>query len=173
MFVFAAVLLCSAIPSQVAFTSPISAVGVPTIAAYGLIALLRRCGLRSLRSLSSRRTFISDAGHDRCTSQWCCSTSSSFWCVGYVVFTASYTVLTGDLGGFATRVDRPVLLLSDSQHVHFACTIFGPVSMFAMLYWYLIPPIKWLWQEQIERALHTTEGHPNAVETPTNLQGTM
>jgi amino acid transporter len=41
MFVFAAMLLCSIIPSQVAFTSLISAGGVPTIAAYGLIALLR------------------------------------------------------------------------------------------------------------------------------------
>jgi hypothetical protein len=41
MFVFAAVLLCSILPSQVAFTSLISAGGVPTIAAYGLIALLR------------------------------------------------------------------------------------------------------------------------------------
>jgi translation initiation factor 5B len=41
MFVFAAVLLCSIIPSQVAFTSLISAGGVPTIAAYALIAALR------------------------------------------------------------------------------------------------------------------------------------
>jgi amino acid transporter len=41
MFVFAAVLLFSIIPSQVAFTSLISAGGVPTIAAYALIAALR------------------------------------------------------------------------------------------------------------------------------------
>ncbi len=41
MFVFAAVLLCIILPSQVAFTSLISASGVPTIAAYGLIVLLR------------------------------------------------------------------------------------------------------------------------------------
>ena len=41
MFVFAAILLCSIIPSQVAFTSLISAGGVPSIAAYGLIALLQ------------------------------------------------------------------------------------------------------------------------------------
>ena len=41
MFAFAAMLLCTIIPSQVAFTSLISAGGVPTIAAYGLIALLR------------------------------------------------------------------------------------------------------------------------------------
>ena len=41
MFIFAAALLCTILPSQVAFTSLISAGGVPTIAAYGLIPLLR------------------------------------------------------------------------------------------------------------------------------------
>ena len=41
MFVFAAALLCTILASQVAFTSLVSAGGVPTIAAYGLIALLR------------------------------------------------------------------------------------------------------------------------------------
>ena len=41
MFAFGAVLLCTILPSQVAFTSLISAGGIPTTAAYGLIALLR------------------------------------------------------------------------------------------------------------------------------------
>ena len=41
IYICAAVLLCTIIPSQVAFTSLVSAGGVPTIAAYGLIALLR------------------------------------------------------------------------------------------------------------------------------------
>ena len=41
MFVFGAALLCTILPSQVAFTSLISAGGIPTMAAYGLIALLR------------------------------------------------------------------------------------------------------------------------------------
>jgi hypothetical protein len=41
MFVFGSLLLCTILPSQVAFTSLVSAGGVPTIAAYGLIALLR------------------------------------------------------------------------------------------------------------------------------------
>ena len=51
MYVFGAVLLCVILPSNVAFTSLISAGAVPTIAAYGLIALLRltmtRNGFRS------------------------------------------------------------------------------------------------------------------------------
>lgn len=41
IFIFAATILCTILPSQVAFTSLVSASGVPTIAAYGLIALLR------------------------------------------------------------------------------------------------------------------------------------
>lgn len=41
MFVFGAVILCTILPSQVAFYSLISAGGIPTTAAYGLIALLR------------------------------------------------------------------------------------------------------------------------------------
>ena len=41
IFIFAAALLCTILPSQVAFTSLVSAGAAPTIAAYGLIALLR------------------------------------------------------------------------------------------------------------------------------------
>jgi translation initiation factor 5B len=41
IYFFAASLLCTILPSQVAFFSLISAGAVPTIAAYGLIALLR------------------------------------------------------------------------------------------------------------------------------------
>lgn len=41
MYIFGACILCTILPSQVAFTSLISAGGIPTTAAYGLIALLR------------------------------------------------------------------------------------------------------------------------------------
>lgn len=41
MLVFGIVILCTILPSQVAFTSLTSAGGIPTTAAYGLIALLR------------------------------------------------------------------------------------------------------------------------------------
>lgn len=41
IYIFAAALLCTILPSQVAFTSLVSAGAIPTIAAYGLIALLR------------------------------------------------------------------------------------------------------------------------------------
>jgi translation initiation factor 5B len=41
IYIFGAVLLCTILPSQVAFTSLVSAGAIPTIAAYGLIPLLR------------------------------------------------------------------------------------------------------------------------------------
>ncbi len=41
MYLFGAALLCTILPSQVAFFSLVSAGGIPTTAAYGLIALLR------------------------------------------------------------------------------------------------------------------------------------
>jgi translation initiation factor 5B len=41
IYLFGAAILCTILASQVAFTSLVSAGGIPTIAAYGLIALLR------------------------------------------------------------------------------------------------------------------------------------
>jgi amino acid transporter len=41
IYVFGAAILCTILPSQVAFTSLVSAGAIPTIAAYGLIPLLR------------------------------------------------------------------------------------------------------------------------------------
>lgn len=41
MYLFGAVILCTILPSQVAFTSLVSAGAIPTTAAYGLISLLR------------------------------------------------------------------------------------------------------------------------------------
>jgi hypothetical protein len=46
---------------------------------------------------------------------------------------------------------------------NFACVIFGSVTIFAILSWYFMAPDKWLRQEQIERALHTAEGHPDPI----------
>ena len=41
MYLFGAAILCTILPSQVAFTSLVSAGAIPTTAAYGLISLLR------------------------------------------------------------------------------------------------------------------------------------
>jgi len=58
-----------------------------------------------------------------------------------------------------------------AETFNFACVILGSVTIFAILSWYFIPAEKWLRQEQIERALHSAEGHPDPVEKekPTDL----
>ena len=53
---------------------------------------------------------------------------------------------------------------------NFACVIFGSVTIFGILSWYFMPPNKWLRQEQIERAMRTAEGHPDTVETTSDMQ---
>jgi len=147
MFVFAAVLLFSIIPSQVAFTSLISAGGVPTIAAYGLIAALRfTCTPHAFKT-------------------------SHFYLGRWAKPMYLSTVLFNGLV-FAVTIS-PFFYPVTADTFNFACTIFGSVSIFAILSWYFIPPDKWLRQEQIERALRTAEGHPDIVEVepPTVLQG--
>ena len=63
IFIVAALLLCSILPSTVAFTSLVSAGGLPLIASYGLIGLMRltqtRTKFRSTRfKLGSFSTFF-------------------------------------------------------------------------------------------------------------------
>ena len=82
-------------------------------------------------------------------------------------------ILTRGLGDITQVSITPFYYPVTASTFNFACTIFGSVSIFAVLFWYFISPNKWLRQEQIERALHTAEGHPDPVETPTILQGTM
>ncbi|KAI0276900.1 amino acid transporter [Russula aff. rugulosa BPL654] len=145
MFVFAAILLLSIIPSQVAFTSLISAGGVPTIAAYALIAALR----------------LTCTPHSFKTSHFYLGR----WAKPMYLATVLFNLLV-----LAVTIS-PFFYPVTAKTFNFACTIFGAVSIFAILSWYFIPPDKWLRQEQIERALHSAEGHPDAVEPPTVLQG--
>ena len=125
--VFAVILLCSIIPSHVAFTSLISAGGVQTIVAYGLIVLLRFTF--TPRSFKSSHSYHG-RGDDRCTSRLCCSMGLRLWCVGYFVFSSSYN--NGRFGGNYTGLIRIVLLPGDGQPFNFACTIFCSVWIFAV-----------------------------------------
>ncbi|KAI0302969.1 gamma-aminobutyric acid transporter [Russula brevipes] len=138
MFLFAATLLCTILPSQVAFTSLISAGGVPTIAAYGLIALLRLT--LTPHAFKSSHYYLG---------RWA---RPMYLC----------TVLFNGLV-FAVMIS-PFYFPVTAETFNFACVILGLVTIFAILSWYFIPPEKWLRQEQIERALHSAEGHPDPVE---------
>ncbi|KAG2345013.1 hypothetical protein BDR05DRAFT_998624 [Suillus weaverae] len=133
IYIFAAILLCTIIPSQVAFTSLVSAGAVPTIAAYGLIALLRL-------------TMTPD--HFR---------SSHFklgkYAKPFYVCAALFNALV-----FAVDVS-PFQFPVTAQTFNFAIVIFGAISIFAFLSWYFTPEEKWLRKDQILKAYEIVD-HP-------------
>jgi hypothetical protein len=55
----------------------------------------------------------------------------------------------------------PTLLINDLYNVHHfqASVIFGPITIFGPISWYLTTEEKWLSKEQVLQALHSTN-HP-------------
>ncbi|KAG1787654.1 uncharacterized protein HD556DRAFT_1246519, partial [Suillus plorans] len=134
IYIFAAALLCTIIPSQVAFTSLVSAGAAPTIAAYGLIALLRLTMTPN------------------------CFQSSHFKLGKYAKPFYVCAVLFNALV-FAVDIS-PFEFPVTAQTFNFATVIFGAISIFAFLSWYFTPEEKWLRKEQILKAYETVD-HPD------------
>jgi len=128
IYIFGAAILCTILPSQVAFTSLVSAAGVPTIAAYGLIALLRL-------------TMTPD------------HFQSSHFRLGRFAkpFYACAALFNGLI--FAVSIS-PFFFPVDAQTFNFACVIFGSVTFFGILSWFVTSEEKWLNKHQILKALH-------------------
>jgi len=139
MFVFAATMLCTILPSTVAFTSLVSASTVPCIASYGLIALLRLT--QTPQAFKSSHFYLG-----RWARPMYLSTVLFNGLVCAVIVSPFYFPVTADTFNFA-----PV--------------IWGAVTIFAVLSWYFTPADKWLRQEQIEQALRAAEGHPDTADT--------
>ncbi|KAI1788965.1 hypothetical protein LXA43DRAFT_1183593 [Ganoderma leucocontextum] len=131
MFVFGAVLLCTILPSQVAFTSLISAGGIPTTAAYGLIALLR----------------LTMTPND--------FTNSHFYLGRWrTPFYASTVLFNGIV--FAVQVS-PFFFPTTAETFNFAPVILGVVTIFGILSWYFVPADKWLRREQVLQQLKVAD----------------
>lgn len=128
MYIFAAALLCTILPSQVAFFSLISAGAVPTIAAYGLIALLR---------LTMTPNNFKD-------SYFFLGRYRKMYYLVAIIFNA--IVVSVMLSPFFFPVN--------AENFNFACVIFGSVTLFGILCWYLTPPEKWLRREIVLKALN-------------------
>ncbi|KAE9399098.1 hypothetical protein BT96DRAFT_994218 [Gymnopus androsaceus JB14] len=129
LYIFSALMLCTILPSAVAFTSLVSAAGVPTIAAYGLIALLR---------------FTMTPNEFR---------SSHFFLGRYAkLFYVCAFMFNGLI--FAVMIS-PFFFPVDAESFNFACVIFGSVTIFGILTWYFTPEDKWLRREQVLQALHS------------------
>ncbi|KAI0062014.1 amino acid transporter [Artomyces pyxidatus] len=137
MFIFGAILLCSILPSEVAFTSLVSAGSVPTIASYGIIALLRLT--------MTPHTF-----------------KSSHFYLGKFARPIYFISVVWNALVVAAMIS-PFYFPVNAQSFNFACVIFGTVTIFAVLSWWFTPPEKWLRQEQIELALHSAEARPDTA----------
>ncbi|KAI0057769.1 amino acid transporter [Artomyces pyxidatus] len=135
--VLAAALLCTILPSQVAFTSLLSSGGISTIASYGLIPLLR---------------FTMTPHMFKASHFYLGKFALPFYLVSAVWNGLIFAVLIS-----------PFYFPVDAESFNFACVIFGFVTAFAIVSWWLTPADKWLRQEQIEVALHSSEGHPDVA----------
>jgi len=131
IYIFGAVILCTILPSQVAFTSLVSAGAVPTIAAYGLIPLLRL-------------TMTPNHFH------------SSHFRLGR--FARPFYVCAVLFNGLIFSVMiSPFYFPVDADTFNFACVIFGTVTIFGVMSWYFTPEEKWLRREQVLQALHAAD----------------
>jgi len=139
MYVFGAALLCTILPSQVAFTSLVSAGGVPTIAAYGLIALLRLTMTRGRFK------------------------SSHFYLGKFAIpFYISATLFNGLI--FSVAIS-PFFFPVTSETFNFACVIFGSVTIFGIVSWYFTPEDRWLRPELLIQGIENTD----RIENPAVL----
>ncbi|KAI0662858.1 hypothetical protein C8Q70DRAFT_1042556 [Cubamyces menziesii] len=131
MFIFGALLLCTILPSQVAFTSLISAGGIPTTAAYGLIALLR----------------LTMTPNDFTNSHFFLGRWRKPFYLAAVIFNGVV---------FAVQVS-PFQFPTNAETFNFACVILGAVTIFGIISWYIIPEDKWLRREQILQQLRVAD----------------
>lgn len=135
MYIFGATILCTILPSQVAFTSLVSAGGIPTIAAYGLIAILR---------------FTMTPNHFQ-TSHFRLGRFAKPMYLATAIFNALV---------FSVMVS-PFFFPVEAETFNFACVIFGAVTIFGILSWYFTPEEKWLRREHVLKALQTADGNIN------------
>ncbi|KAF9057320.1 hypothetical protein BJ165DRAFT_1520712 [Panaeolus papilionaceus] len=133
IYIFAATILCTILPSQVAFFSLVSAGGVPTIAAYCLIAILR---------FSKTPNEFKD---------------SYFYLGRYRRLLYLVAALFNAL--IVSVMLSPFFFPVTPETFNFACVIFGSITIFGILCWYFTPPERWLRREVVERAFAQSDLH--------------
>ena len=149
MFIFGACILCTILPSQVAFTSLISAGGIPTTAAYGLIALLR----------------LTMTPNDFKTSHFYLGRWRKPFYLAAVLFnglifavsffSCSLKSCLTDCGS-QTQVS-PFYFPVTAETFNFACVILGAVTIFGILSYYIVPDDKWLRKSLVEQTLRAAD----------------
>ncbi|KAG8756992.1 hypothetical protein FRC11_004878 [Ceratobasidium sp. 423] len=132
MYIFGASILCVILPSSVAFTSLVSAAGIPTIAAYGLIALLRLT--------------MTPNGF-----------KSTKFPLGKFARPAYFAAFVFNGIVFASYVS-PFSFPVTAQTLNFAGVILGSVTIFGVLSWYFTPEEKWLRTSQAKQVYAGADG---------------
>jgi len=131
MFIFGAAILCTILPSQVAFTSLVSAGGVPTVAAYALIPMLRL-----IFTPNSFRSTCFKLGRLR----------KPFYLAASIFNTFVVAVM---LSPFVFPVTKDTF--------NFASVIFGSVTILAVVCWRFMPEDQWLRNDQLGQMNHAIE----------------
>ncbi|KAF2154222.1 putative amino acid permease [Myriangium duriaei CBS 260.36] len=158
MLCVASLLLCTILPSPVAFTSLVSAAGVPTITAYALIAF--------------GRTFLTP--HEFKNARW----SLGRWSrpMNFISFIWN-TYLAAVL---FSPIEFPV----SSGTFNYSCVIFGAITIFGIATWWFTPEDKWLpsarlgklremQEEEAHREAHKASGIEATGPTRSSSQTTV
>ncbi|KAJ0275297.1 hypothetical protein Brms1b_011877 [Colletotrichum noveboracense] len=127
----ASVITCTILPSSVAFTSLVSAAGVPSAAAYGLICLGRL--------FLTPKTFPKPA-----------------WSLGK--WSRPFQAIAVLWNGWVVAVlFSPYAFPVEASTLNYAPVIMGIVTIFAMFSWWFIPAEKWLPSQRIQETLDAGE----------------
>ncbi|OHW90939.1 amino acid transporter [Colletotrichum incanum] len=123
----ASVITCTILPSSVAFTSLVSAAGVPSAAAYGLICICRLC--------LTPKHFPKPA-----------------WSLGRL--SKPFQAIAVLWNGWVVAVlFSPYVFPVEAATLNYAPVIMGIVTIFAILSWWLIPAERWLPSQRIQETL--------------------
>ncbi|KAK4926022.1 hypothetical protein LTR66_016370 [Elasticomyces elasticus] len=128
MHVVAALLLCTILASPVAFTSLVSAAGVPTITAYALIAF--------------GRTFITP--HDFKHAKW----SLGKWSRPMTAIALVWNLY------LAAIIFSPIEFPVTVSTFNYSPVIFGAITILAIVSWWITPEDQWLPQVRLGKVHH-------------------
>ncbi|KAI1076102.1 amino acid/polyamine transporter I [Whalleya microplaca] len=127
VWVVASIITCTILPSSVAFTSLVSAAGVPSAAAYGLICLGRL--------LLTPKTFPKPA-----------------WSLGRL--SKPFQAIAVLWNGWVVAVlFSPYQFPVAADTLNYAPVIMAIVTIFALISWWVIPADKWLPSQRIQHTL--------------------
>ncbi|EFW99455.1 amino acid permease [Grosmannia clavigera kw1407] len=131
VWVVSAIITCTVLPSAVAFTSLVSAAGVPSAAAYGLISLARL--------VLTPRTFPKPA-----------------WSLGR--WSKPFQFVSVFWNGWVVAVlYSPYEFPVTAQTLNYAPVIMVIVTIFAIISWWWIPASEWLPSQRIQATLEAPD----------------